>query len=135
MRKKIFVSSIISIIVILLLYFFPVNVGLGTWGVRKTIGWAWDITNILFPIMIVMVLMHLIGYLILYISKAKYSYAVFYLNMGLLLLSIALLFEHSLYSLVFAGIAIVSALLMLYTNVVIAIIRMMDSKKNRQVAC
>ena len=27
------------------LYRIPIGTGIGTWGLNKTVGWAWDITN------------------------------------------------------------------------------------------
>jgi Ni/Fe-hydrogenase subunit HybB-like protein len=27
------------------MYYYTISTGIGTWGLNKTVGWAWDITN------------------------------------------------------------------------------------------
>jgi molybdopterin-containing oxidoreductase family membrane subunit len=34
------------------LYYFTLSTGIGTWGLNKTVGWAWDITNFVWLVLV-----------------------------------------------------------------------------------
>ena len=43
-----FTASFIVMMIGFILIGYTVMVGIGVWGVNKTVGWAWDITNFVF---------------------------------------------------------------------------------------
>ena len=102
------------------------DASIGTYGVIRTIGWAWEFSGVLPVVFMFTLLLSFLGYVIMYATKARYSKKVLILNITFLAVSvICSLFLKITDSLVFVltiGL-ILSAMLMLYTNIIIALVR------------
>ncbi len=65
------------------------DTGMGTWGINKTVGWAWDISNfnylqfLLYPI-------YLFGYGLLFLFKVRTNYQLSLVHFGLIVISAAI---------------------------------------------
>lgn len=67
--KKLFLVLLSPILLLLIYFLFNQNT-VETWGVNKTVGWAWDITDFIF-IYFPLYLLFLISYGILFAFKIK----------------------------------------------------------------
>ena len=86
--QKLFLLLMVPLVVTLsfLLFFWDI-ITTGTWGINKTVGWAWDITNfIYFPFLLYFI--YLLGYGICYFLKIKTDYWLSLLHFVLILVSI-----------------------------------------------
>ncbi len=70
LKKFIFGILILILVIFLCLFIFPEVVG--TWGINKTVGWAWDFTNIVWWLGILTPILGLILLFILVRKLIKY---------------------------------------------------------------
>ena len=97
--KKIFERNMfwVSLVFLLLLIVFrviPIQVGLGSWNLNRTIGWGWDVSSFLWRLGVVFLLLQFvftIGYAILQYTKRSTN---FYLSLIHFLLMLALIPVH-----------------------------------------
>ena len=134
MNKKairLIIFSIIGVVVLaILLFSIFYDKEPKTFGVNKTIGWAWDFLWI-FPVIYgVIALLSLLVYVIMYAVKAKYSKKVLIINLVLLLGAFISTFVFGVQDsvLIFTPFFLLSSMMMLYTNIIIALVRAKDRK-------
>lgn len=129
--RKTVLLFVFSVVVTVLFFPFFNGISIGNYGINKTVGWAWDLVNIL-PIPFgITLLSSLWGYLIMYAVKARFSKKVLILNIAFLLGAIiSVFFLRMTLSITFIlTIALILlAMLMLYTNIIIALVRAKDRK-------
>lgn len=117
---------LIATVILIAGCFFLFDASIGTYGVIRTIGWAWEFSGVLPVVFMFTLLLSFLGYVIMYATKARYSKKVLILNITFLAVSvICSLFLKITDSLVFVltiGL-ILSVMLMLYTNIIIALVR------------
>lgn len=86
----------------------------GTWGVNKTVGWAWDFTNFLFlatPLLIV----YLLTYLLFFVFKVKQQTILSLLSVILILINFS--FTNNIFALV----AFLSSIFLFLVNCIYSI--------------
>jgi len=110
--------------------FFQEGLAIGTYGVNKTVGWAWDICNILPAALMALVVIQILLYLILWLCKARVNKVVSINNLILVIVSMLSLFTNTLnICMVLFGIAILS-IIMVFVNIGFAIANAVRSKRN-----
>ena len=140
-KPKTFVLSIVAVLIILpivsLLFFLVYSKDLGsvgTYGVNKTVGWAWDITNYAPYIGAFVMVLCLLGYGVMWRLKFKVSKAISLINLvsliaALLLGSTTMIIMSRYPELILSFIAIV----MLIINLSFGTrLKMYDKKQNLQ---
>ncbi|WP_417354988.1 hypothetical protein [Flavobacterium sp.] len=96
-KPKTFVLSIVIILIISLLVslslFLLYTTGsdsVGTYGVNKTVGWAWDITNYAPYIGAFVMVLCLLGYSVMWVLKFKVSKSISLINLVSLIAALLL---------------------------------------------
>ncbi|WP_417353445.1 hypothetical protein [Flavobacterium alkalisoli] len=95
-KPRAFVLSVLTLGVILLLVstllailYFTGSPSVGTYGVNKTVGWAWDITNYAPFVALFVLILCLFGYIIMWVLKFKVSKVASLINLGSLIVALA----------------------------------------------
>jgi hypothetical protein len=103
---------------------------IGTYGVSKTVGWAWDICNLLPAAVMASTVIIFFGYLILWLCEARVNKIVSITNLILVIVSMLSLFLNTLnICMVLFGIAVLSVL-MVFVNIGFAIANAVAAKRN-----
>lgn len=103
---------------------FELNL-VGTWGVNKTVGWAWDITNFAPLVFIPVLIICLLGYCIMWMFKLKVNKVIALLNLSFLLLALGLIFSY------ISFIMSLNALVMAIVNFTFGVtVKMYEKKKS-----
>lgn len=130
MRNKKYLIVILGMLLLAFSYFL-LPADKQTFGINKTIGWAWDFMGIIHIVFGVVFLFSLFGHLIMYLLKAKFSKKVVILNFIFLVAAVVFTFYSKMNTyiiLIAVPFLILSALIMLYTNIIIALVRAKDRK-------
>ena len=96
-KPRVFVLSVLTLGVILLLVstllailYFTGSPSVGTYGVNKTVGWAWDITNYAPYIGAFVMVLCLLGYSVMWVLKFKVSKSISLINLVSLIAALLL---------------------------------------------
>ncbi|MFP9098330.1 hypothetical protein ACLI09_04690 [Flavobacterium sp. RHBU_24] len=118
----------VGLIILSLFQDYP---AIGTYGVNKTVGWAWDICNLLPVAVITFIIIFILGYLIMLLFKARVNKIVSMVNLVLLIVPLSFLFinKFDMNCFIFLGIGLLSVL-MVFVNIGFAIANSMHSKRN-----
>jgi hypothetical protein len=124
------IGAITSILAIVLFAIISGTGAIGTWGVNKTVGWAWDFADTASLLSILSMLLFVIGYAILGIVGMKLNKIVSIIHLCLLFaLPVIWIFEHINYKYVLTFSTAFGVILSLITNIVFAIIYKLGHKQ------
>lgn len=125
--NKLFLLLMVPLVVVLtfLLFFWGI-ITTGRWGINKTVGWAWDITNFIYlPFLLYFV--YLLGYGIFYFLKIKTHYGFSLAHFVLIVLSWVYFTTTSYYYLVFLLTCI--GFLLFVLNIITSLVITLQLKK------
>ena len=60
----------------------------GSWGINKTVNWAWDLTNVAIMVPMISIPLYVIGYGLVLIRRKKWSFKLVIIQLGLVIASI-----------------------------------------------
>ncbi|WP_297334104.1 hypothetical protein [Flavobacterium sp.] len=79
---------LIATVILIAGCFFLFDASIGTYGVIRTIGWAWEFSGVLQVVFIFTLLLSFLGYVIMYAIKARFSKKVLIFNITFLAASV-----------------------------------------------
>lgn len=120
----------VSILAIILFTAISYTGAVGTWGVNKTVGWAWEFADIASLLSILSIILFVIGYVILWILRMRLNKIVSIIQLSLLLaLPAVWLFEHINYKYLLTFLTAFGVILFLIINTVLAIVYKLAGKQ------
>lgn len=132
--KTLFLSPLIAVITtILAIIVFVLISGsgvVGTWGVNKTVGWAWDFADTASLLSIVSILLFVIGYMVLWILGMRLNKIVSIIHLCMLFaLPVVWMVERINYEYLLTFLTALGGIIFLISNTIFAIVYKLADKQ------